>query len=173
MDNPANQTQLYRQDGLVTDLVRLQDRSANLAAGWLQGGWSDQDLPEMMTSGLLSIVLECVENVDQHSAAAPEWFKDVWDRTKASARRLESASSAPSTAIQPVLLLLPIVIGALLNEVFDGNLEAANGVKTVAPEFIETIITKAMELGEDCGGDLRELTDALDSRSSNLLPPAK
>lgn len=170
MNNPANQTQLFRQDDLVADLVRLQDRSANLTAGWLQGGWSDQELPEMMTSGLVSIVLECVENVEQHVSGAPEWFNDAWDQIKTSARRFKSASDASSTAIQPVLLLLPVVIGSLLNEVFEGNLEAANGVKTVAPEFIEIIITKAAELGEDCGGDLRELTSALDNRSLHMLP---
>lgn len=168
MSNPD--TQLFRRGCLVTDLVRFQDRSANLAAGWLQGGWSEQELPEMMASGLVPIVMECAENVDQNVSGAPGWFNDAWDQIKASTRRLESASAASSTAIQPVLVLLPIVIGSLINEVFEGNLEAANEVKTVAPEFIETIIAKATELGEDCAGDLRELSSALDERSSRLLP---
>jgi hypothetical protein len=168
MSNPK--TQLFRDKDLVTDLVRLQDRTANLAAGWLQGGWSENELPELMDSGMVSLVLECVENVEQNVAGAPDWFNDAWHQIKASIRRLKSASGATPSEIQPVLLLVPLVVGLLLDEVFEGNSEEADQAKSVSPEFLETLITKATELGEDCGRDLRKLAHALEQRSSHLLP---
>jgi len=168
MSERANQPELVRNDLLITDLVRLQDRSANLAAGWLQGGWSDSELPDMMTSGLVPIVLECVENVNRLASDTPDWFKHDWAIVRASAMRLEHASEASSTAIQPVLLLLPLTIDSLLNEAIGSDLEA-NKVKTVAPAFIATITKKAESIGEKCCGDLRDLIKALDIRSSRLV----
>jgi len=168
MSEHADQTKRIQDSELIAGLVSLQDRSANLAAGWLQGGWSDQDLPEMMTSGLVPIVLECADHVDQYACATPTWFRDAWERILVSVKRLGLASEASPDAIQPVLLLLPLTIDALLSEALGGDLKVVGEVKTVAPEFIESLVEKAVSLGEECHGDLEELIDALEDRSSHL-----
>jgi hypothetical protein len=136
------------QGRILFGLVHLEEHAANMAAAWLQGGWKDDELAEMLTTGLLETIGECAEYIEiSRVAEETDAFAVTWDIFLETVKRLGSASNPKTKAIKPILLLLPLAASALRSSAKLALGLSSQGSSLVDPGFLYTIKSKAEELG--------------------------
>jgi hypothetical protein len=136
------------QGRVLFGLVRLEEHAANMAAAWLQGGWKDDELAEMLTTGVLETVDECAKYIEISLVAREtDAFSVTWGIFRETVRRLGGASNPNTKAIKPILLLLPLAASALRSSARSSLGLSLHGSSLVDPRFLHTIKVKAEELG--------------------------
>jgi|688.fasta_scaffold858186_1 hypothetical protein len=164
---------------ILFGLVRIEEHAANMAAGWLQGGWSDYELSDMLSSGLLSTVVECADYVESSRLAEEDkFFEESWNIFFKSLNQLTNVSKLDPEEIKPLLLLLPLTASGLIAHVASSIGLSSKACSRIDTKFLDAMKTKADDLGYFSASTMNSpesrslLTTSLCNLAREMNPPS-
>jgi hypothetical protein len=153
---------------ILFGLVRIEEHAANMAAGWLQGGWSDYELSDMLSSGLLSTVVECADYVESSRLAEEDkFFEESWNIFFKSLNQLTNVSKLDPEEIKPLLAHVASSIGL-----------SSKACSRIDTKFLDAMKTKADDLGYFSASTMNSpesrslLTTSLCNLAREMNPPS-
>lgn len=155
----------------VASLKNLRYHCAHGAVAWITGDYYEE-LPDIMSSGLVPLVTECLEDVDSQLPAAPRWFQERWPDLKTSATRLQHSTQVPAATLAPFLLLLPLTVGVMTDLVTQDERQPNTEFEAVSPAFTAAMLLKLEAIGIERPVSLANWLQTLDYYSSRLAESA-